>query len=275
MKKNIIIFAVILVALSTSLYFAISNNTNQEITDNISINTNSKNDSINKDSVMTKSIDKKYLLGQFEPSTDTNFTLIPLPYANRNGLYAEKKTYNAFVEMCEAAKKDGIRLVIVSACRNFNSQKGIWEAKWNGNRIVEGQNLAKSIPDHNERARKILRYSSMPGTSRHHWGTDIDINSVSNSYFKSGKGIKEYNWLNEHAADFGFYQVYIPKGETRPYGYEEEPWHWTYLPVSKDYINSYKNKVSYDDITGFSGAETAEEIEVIKFYVMGINPVCL
>jgi zinc D-Ala-D-Ala carboxypeptidase len=273
MKKNFIVLAVIIVAISTSLYIAISNNTNTELTENNSINTENENESINTDSIMN--IDIKYLLGQFEPSTDTNFTLIPLPYANRNGLYAEKRTYTAFVEMCEAAKEDDITLVIVSACRNFNSQKGIWEAKWNGNRIVEGQNLAKSVPDHTERAKKILRYSSMPGTSRHHWGTDIDINSVSNSYFQSGNGKKVYEWLDANAADFGFYQVYIPKGEKRPYGYEEEPWHWTYFPVSKEYISSYKNKVTYDDITGFSGAETAKEIEVIKYYVLGINPVCL
>ena len=30
----------------------------------------------------------------------------------------------------------------------------------------------------------------MPGTSRHHWGTDIDFNSVDPAYFKTATGIK-------------------------------------------------------------------------------------
>ena len=48
----------------------------------------------------------------------------------------------------------------------------------------------------------------MPSTSRHHWGTDIDLNSLNNSYFSSGKGLKEYDWLTTNANHYGFYQVY-------------------------------------------------------------------
>ena len=32
----------------------------------------------------------------------------------------------------------------------------------------------------------------MPSTSRHHWGTDLDLNNLNNSYFTSGKGKKIY-----------------------------------------------------------------------------------
>ena len=56
-------------------------------------------------------------------------------------------------------------------------------------------------------AKTILLYSSMPTTSRHHWGTDMDINSLENSYFASGQGLKEYTWLKKNAAKFGFCQV--------------------------------------------------------------------
>jgi zinc D-Ala-D-Ala carboxypeptidase len=269
-KKNILILGALVLVLGLSLLFSFPNNKEE-----VKTQTQTTTDTITKDSIMHKDIDKKYLLGHFKPENDSNYILIPLPYANRKGLYAEKKTYESFLKMREAAEKDGIHLQIISACRNFDYQKGIWEAKWNGNRLVEGENLAKTTANPVERAKKILRYSSMPGTSRHHWGTDIDINSVSISYFKTGKGKKEFDWLVKNAADFGFYQVYIPKGEKRASGYEEEAWHWTYLPVSKDFIYAYKEKVSYDDIKGFSGAETAEEIQVIKYYVLGINPECL
>ncbi|MFM9004881.1 MAG: D-alanyl-D-alanine carboxypeptidase family protein [Flavobacteriales bacterium] len=43
-----------------------------------------------------------------------------------------------------------------------------------------------------------MKFSSMPGTSRHHWGTDIDLNSVEPSYFLSGKGLLIYQWLSAH-----------------------------------------------------------------------------
>lgn len=220
-------------------------------------------------------IDLGHLLGHINPANDTSFSRVATPYADQDGLYLLDEVYDAFVEMHNAAKKDGIALVIISATRNFDSQKEIWERKWTGARLVEGQDLAKTVPDPVERARVILRYSSMPGTSRHHWGTDIDINSVENGYFESGVGSKVFEWLTANADDFGFRQTYTPKGEARPYGYEEEPWHWSYCPIAGRYLRQYLEKVTYDDISGFDGSDTAAEIDVIAHYVLGINPGCL
>jgi D-alanyl-D-alanine carboxypeptidase len=56
----------------------------------------------------------------------------------------------------------------------------------------------------------IMNYSAMPQASRHHWGTDVDINSVEPEYFESGQGLKEYTWLQENAWKFGFCQPYTP-----------------------------------------------------------------
>ncbi len=165
-----------------------------------------------------------------------------MPYADRGGLYLLNEVYDAFVRMHEAARKDGIRLVIVSATRNFNAQKRIWERKWTGIRRVDGQDLAQTVPDPIDRARIILRYSAMPGTSRHHWGTDIDINSVENAYFESPEGRKVYAWLAANARDFGFCQPYTAKGNDRPRGYEEEPWHWSYCPIARHYLQQYVQK---------------------------------
>lgn len=220
-------------------------------------------------------IDLGHLLGHINPANDTSFSRVATSYADQDGLYLLDEVYEAFVEMHNAAKKDGIALVIISATRNFDSQKEIWEQKWTGARLVEGQDLAKTVPDPIERARVILKYSSMPGTSRHHWGTDIDINSVENSYFESGVGSKVFEWLAANADDFGFYQTYTPKGEDRPYGYEEESWHWSYCPIAGRYLRQYLEKVTYDDISGFDGSDTAAEIDVIAYYVLGINPECL
>ncbi len=222
-----------------------------------------------------RAIDKAHLLGHINPATDANFCRVRVPYADRGGLYLLDEVYEAFVRMHEAARKDGISLVVVSATRNFDAQKRIWERKWTGARSVDGRNLASAVPDPIARARIILRYSSMPGTSRHHWGTDIDINSVENAYFESPEGRKVFAWLAANAGDFGFCQTYTPKGNDRPRGYEEEPWHWSYCPIAKHYLEQYVQKVTCDDIRGFQGSDTATRIDVIANYVLTINPKCL
>ncbi len=220
------------------------------------------------------SVSKDELLGKFEPSSHKSFISIDAKYTSKKNIYLRKECYDAFIKMHNAAKKDNINLIIVSATRNFSSQKYIWESKWNGNRYVEGKNLSKSITDPVKRAKKILEYSSMPGTSRHHWGTDIDINSVSNNYFETKEGSEVYQWLRTNAHQYGFCQPYTQKGAERPSGYEEEPWHWTYTPLSKPYLEAYINQVEYDDIKGFDGWATAEKIDVVKFYVLGIHSSC-
>ncbi|GLB52531.1 D-alanyl-D-alanine carboxypeptidase [Neptunitalea chrysea] len=207
----------------------------------------------------TTGITKAFVLGKFDFTTNPSFTKIGAPYASKN-LYLKKETFNAFKKMYEAAKKDGVTLTIISGTRNFNYQKGIWERKWEKYKDLEPL----------ERAKKILEYSSMPSTSRHHWGTDMDINNLNNSYFESGAGRKVYNWLQQHAHSYGFYQVYTDKSTGRP-GYSMEKWHWSYTSLAKQYLNFYNENINYSDINGFKGSELAKDLYVIKLYVNGVN----
>ena len=115
--------------------------------------------------------DNNFIFGKFNPAKHPDFVKIG------KYQYLQKETYNAFKSMRTKAKKDGVYLNIVSATRTFNRQKNIWERKWTGKRKVAGKNLSRAIPNHTKRAKEILKYSAMPGTSRHHWGTDIDIYS--------------------------------------------------------------------------------------------------
>ncbi len=215
-----------------------------------------------------------HLLGKFNQKADTSFALIPIQYCNKEGMYLRKETIAAFVKMYDVAKKEGVNLKIISATRNFSEQKSIWEAKWNGSRFVNGKNLSQTIKDPFERAKTILRYSSMPGTSRHHWGTDMDLNSLDNAYFTSAEGKKVYDWLNKNAAQFGFCQPYSLKNENRPHGYEEEKWHWSYIPLSSVFLKEYSSKIKPENISGFAGSETAAKLNIIEHYVKGINPEC-
>lgn len=218
--------------------------------------------------------DTGYLMGKFVPEEHPDFTKIESRYADREGLYLRRDAYEAFLKMQAAAEAAGFKLVIRSATRNFDYQKGIWERKWTGAALSSGENAAKAYPKPKDRALHILRYSSMPGTSRHHWGTDIDFNSFDNAYFEQGEGLRLYEWLTENGPKFGFCQPYTAKGAERPYGYNEEKWHWSYLPISRRLTELAREALKDEMIAGFKGAEAAAEISVVERYVLGISENC-
>jgi D-alanyl-D-alanine carboxypeptidase len=171
----------------------------------------------------TESVSKEALLGKLSPSKDSNFVLVPASYLSyQRKIYLRKEAFQAYDRMYKAALKDGIELKLISGFRSFWHQKSIWEKKWNGKTLVEGKNLHESKISDSLKAISILKYSSMPGTSRHHWGTDIDLINLNNSYFKYGKGQKAYEWLKKNASNFGYCQSYNAKGQSRIQGYEEE-----------------------------------------------------
>jgi LAS superfamily LD-carboxypeptidase LdcB len=235
------------------------------------------NTNISKDTIAAEvlAVPLDYLMGQFDPAQHSGFSEIPEEYADRPGLYLRKEALDAFIRMSEAATKENIQLQIRSATRNFDYQKKIWEAKWKGETLLsDGTNVAKEITNPKKKALKILLYSSMPGTSRHHWGTDIDLNSFNNGWFEKGDGLVLYNWLQDNAATFGFCQPYTPLDTLRPTGYQEEKWHWSYIPLSRTYTAAAEVKLKDDMITGFAGSETASSIGVVKNYILGINKNC-
>jgi LAS superfamily LD-carboxypeptidase LdcB len=229
---------------------------------------------IDSPEVQVDTFSKELLLGKVDPAKDADFVPIAAKYTSKTGIFMRKEAYAAFEQMHAAAKAEGLDLKIISATRPFGAQKTIWENKWTGVTIVGGKNLSTAMPDPVERAKAILRYSSMPGTSRHHWGTDIDLNNLENSYFESGQGKKIYEWLVAHAGEYGFCQPYSPMGDARPHGYQEEKWHWSYLPLAEKYLKAYQLQVQLSDIQGFKGAETAQPLNVIEHYVSGISQAC-
>lgn len=202
---------------------------------------------------------KDFILGKFNYKKDTSFVKVQKIYSSKT-IYVKREVYNAFLQMFNQAKDENINLKIISGTRNFYEQKAIWERKWK-----RYKNLTPI-----KRAKKILEYSSMPSTSRHHWGTDIDINNLNNSYFEKGRGQKEYNWLVNNANKYGFYQVYISKENGRK-GYNMEKWHWSYTPLAKSYLKFYNENIKIDDINGFNGAELSKDLDVINSYVNGIS----
>lgn len=202
---------------------------------------------------------KQELLGKIEPSEHEDFIMVSHRWTTQN-TYLRKEAYYAFVEMATAAETDGIHLLIVSGTRNYRRQKEIWEEKW---QTFPGNDTSK--------AGDILEYSSMPGTSRHHWGTDLDINTVEADYFETPTGKKVYKWLKENAWKYGYFQPYNKLGDHRDSGYKEEKWHWSYFPISYRLLKAYNKIIEYPDINGFSGSELSKEWGVLENYVNGIH----
>lgn len=217
----------------------------------------------------------EFLTGKFDPSTHPDFEEIKPEWASREGMVLHQEALKAYSRMRKEAEEVGIELIIRSATRNFQDQKRIWEEKWEGSRLSAGVNAKKTYPDPVDRAKNILLFSAMPGTSRHHWGTEVDLNSFDNSWFETGEGLELYNWLLENAGRFGFCQPYTEKGPERPTGYSEEKWHWSFVPLSKKMTKDAGILMTDEKISGFKGAETAREIAIIENYVLGINPGCL
>jgi LAS superfamily LD-carboxypeptidase LdcB len=203
---------------------------------------------------------KADLLGDVEAHHNRDFDKLKSKYTTKANAYLRDEVYDAFKKMWKAAKKDGIKLTIISATRNRSYQSGIWNRKWNS---FGGEE--------NDRAERILQYSSMPGTSRHHWGTDFDLNSLENSYFESGEGLRVYEWLTAHAHTYGFFQPYTKFNDYRDAGYREEKWHWSYYPLASKFQRAYTHMVEYPDLKGFNGSEYAQKLDVINNYVNGIE----
>ena len=206
---------------------------------------------------------REELLGRFDPAAHPDFSRIPDAWTDKDGIYLRTEVLLACGQMRADAAADGVTLVIRSATRNFDYQKGIWERKWERPQYMGWQAVDK--------ARDILTYSAMPGASRHHWGTDIDFNSFENDWFESGEGAEIYAWLTAHAGEYGFHQVYDDKSTGRT-GYELERWHWSFLPIAGPMLTAYNRLISEGDLTGapFSGAETADSLAVLRDFVNGL-----
>lgn len=121
-------------------------------------------------------------------------------------------------EMYNAALEDGIKLVPVSGYRSVERQERNFENKINkyldqGYGRVEATQMAATI---------ILP----PGTSEHNAGLAMDICSLEQDFEET----KEFRWLSENAADYGFILRY-PEDKQDITKIIYEPWHWRYVGV--------------------------------------------
>ena len=195
-----------------------------------------------------------------------------------NGHFLTPKTGKAFLRMKKAAAKDSIDIKVVSAYRSYAHQKTIWNKKYV---YYQEQGLSDD-----RIFRKITDYSTIPGTSRHHWGTDIDIIAVNDSmpdrnllqeehFQKGGTFHKMYVWLQENANDFGFYETYTNVPSRK--GFKFEPWHYSYRPQSREFLRKYLKEQLYahcieQPLQGLKDVDNVLIDQYLEQQILDINP---
>ena len=156
--------------------------------------------------------------------------------AKIDGQYVLPQVADAFWGLREAAAADGHDLRIASGFRSFARQAAIWQRK------VDALQAQQSLPDYHQ----ILRWSAMPGASRHHWGSDMDIYDAQalgdaqlqlevSEYQGDGPMAPLYAWLLKHAPKHGFFWPY----DKDRGGVAAEPWHLSYAPASVPLLEQF------------------------------------
>ena len=165
------------------------------------------------------------------------------------GALMHEQAVEAFSTLQARANDAGFQLSVASSYRSYERQLAIFNSKWGGERPVlddkDGVLIRQDYSDE-EWLHHILRFSALPGTSRHHWGTDIDIfdptrippgkslQLIPSEYHEGGIFEGLTRWLSELiAADDcqGFFRPY----ECDLGGVSQEPWHLSYEPLAAEF----------------------------------------
>jgi LAS superfamily LD-carboxypeptidase LdcB len=149
-----------------------------------------------------------------------------------------------FLNLRRAALAAGIDLVPSSGFRDFARQLQIWNGKFSGERPMldaSGANIEAATLAPLERIKAILLWSALPGASRHHWGTDVDLidrNAIPRGvqvkltpeeFAPDGPFARLGEWLETHAARFGFFRPF----QGIRSGVQAEPWHFSFAPIAE------------------------------------------
>ncbi len=132
--------------------------------------------------------------------------------------YLDKRVLKSFEDMCKAAESDGIKIWACSAYRTYSYQQSLYINKVN--------RLKNSGMDEATAKVEAAKVVALPGTSEHHLGLAVDINSVEESF----ENTVQFAWLQENAEDFGFILRYT-KDKQSVTKIIYEPWHYRYVGV--------------------------------------------
>ncbi len=203
-----------------------------------------------------------------------------------NGFFIHQDALFSFQKLCQRAQEEEIEIALLSSFRSFEDQMRIWNNKVSGLRPVLDDD-SKPI-DINKLSDKellfaILRWSALPGLSRHHWGTDLDVYDkkacppqyqvqlIPQEYENDGIFHRLHGFLQKHLDEFNFFLPY----RTDQGGVNREPWHISYRPSSEQLLNELSQD-GYAQLLKHSPVLLREVIlknldEIFERYVLNIN----
>ncbi|MCH8894635.1 MAG: M15 family metallopeptidase [Proteobacteria bacterium] len=202
------------------------------------------------------------------------------------GMQLHPLAAQAFLALTAMAADDGIELEAVSAFRTFDTQLEIWNAKYRGDRPLydaDGIELEHSVLNKDELVTAILRWSALPGASRHHWGTELDvidraavpegyrIRLMKEEFASDGVFWKLGEWLEKRLPETDFYRPYMGFYD----GVQREPWHLSFAPVSVQALQSMtveilKEALAGSDVLGLD-IISAQLPEIFSQYVLNVS----
>jgi LAS superfamily LD-carboxypeptidase LdcB len=191
----------------------------------------------------------------------------------------------AFMALRARARLSGIDLAVASSFRDFEQQRAIWNAKFRGQRPLldrNGRPLDVKLMSAPQIVEAILLWSALPGASRHHWGTEIDVfdraallpgqrpQLLSAEYGADGPFAKLAAWLAVYAHSYSFFLPYdLDRGGVQP-----EPWHLSYAPVSSTALMALTPQVLHEALRGadVAGIEVVVDqlSDIHRRYVCGV-----
>lgn len=186
-------------------------------------NDNYTNATVVKDFSTLMLVNKHFQLEKdFKPD---NLVTIDEKYTNGEEQKGVGVAVKSFISMYEAAKREGLTLVINSSYRSYDDQEALCEEyrRWYGDNYVN-------------------RYVAYPGYSEHQTGLAFDIGSATSNVFANSE---EYVWIKDNAYKYGFIYRFPQKGQTIT-GFRHEPWHYRYVGVeAAKYI--YENNMTLEE----------------------------
>ena len=147
------------------------------------------------------------------------------------------------------AQEAGFQLGLCSAYRSFEQQLKIWNEKVSGKRPLfdaNGEKLDVNSLEPEQIVDHILLWSALPGTSRHHWGSDFDVvdaDVVKGGYRPQltlaecsiGGEFHDFQlWLDAYLKE-NKSEFYRPYTQRKEFGVSPEPWHLSYRPLAQSF----------------------------------------
>lgn len=158
--------------------------------------------------------------------------------------------------LAERAASAGFILKVASSYRNFARQLLIWNNKARGLRPVlndAGEAIDINLLSKRDRVFAILRWSALPGASRHHWGTDVDV--YGSAYIDPAYQLQLTVAETQHDGPFAEFHRWLDDELTqgnsnffRPYaqdrgGIAPEPWHLSYAPLANVFSRQFTREL--------------------------------